>query len=133
MKFKRRIFVSLFWIFFGALLFVIGTLEAEDSFWSGMGTGFFVIGVMQVIKQIKYRTNAEYREKVDISEKDERTKFISGRAYAWSSYIYIITAAIATIGFKLAGYNELSLFSSVSICFIVLVYAVATLILNKKY
>ncbi len=133
MKYKRRIIVSVVWLVLGAALFFCSFFNVVDDFWSGMGAGLFAVGAVQLVKQIKYRTNEEYREKVDITEKDERIKFISGQAHAWAAYVYVIAAAVATIGFKLAGYDDLSLFASVSLCFMVLTYAVAFLILSKKY
>ncbi len=125
--------MSIFWIFFGALLFIIGTFDGEDPFWSGMGGGLIAVGIIQLIKQIKYRTDEKYREKVDITQSDERYKFLQGRAWALSGYIFVIVMAMATVGLKLAGYDEFATFSGIIICFMALLYAVIFHILEKKY
>ncbi len=133
MKYKRRIVASILWIIIGAVLFTLEVLGIGDPFWSGMGTALLVVGILQIIKYIRYFNNAEYREKVDISQNDERNKFISAQAHAWAAYVYVIASATATIGFKIAGYDELSLFASISLCFMIIAYAVAYIVLSKKY
>ncbi len=133
MKYKRRIFVSIFWILLGAGLLGCALFGVIDDFWSGMGGGLLAVGVLQLVKYIRYFKDTKYREEVDTAANDERNKFISGQAHAWAAYIYVIAAAIATVGFKMAGYDEISLFASVSLCFVVVVYAVAYFILSKKY
>ena len=62
MKYDRRMVLSIFWVLLGAALFICGTLEIVDSYWSGMGGGFLGVGIVQLIRHIRYRKNEEYRE-----------------------------------------------------------------------
>lgn len=133
MKTKIKFIFSIIWIIVGAVLFSLEFFDFTDTFWSGMGVGLLVIGIIQFIKQVRYSKNEEYRNEVDIEENDERNKFISGLAHAWTSYIYITVAAIATVVLELLGYDEFAVLFSISIAIMVIIYAVAFLILNKKY
>ena len=81
MKYRRRIFVSLFWILLGITLNLCSLSGIiRDDFWSAMGVSFLLIGVLQVIREIRYRSNEEYREKFDTEAKDERNRFIANKA-----------------------------------------------------
>jgi 16S rRNA (guanine(527)-N(7))-methyltransferase RsmG len=75
----------------------------------------------------------EYREKFDTESKDERNKFIANKAWAWAGYIFVLAAGCGTIVFKLLGREDLMMFCSVSVCFLMTAYWLCWLYLNKKY
>ncbi len=133
MKIEKRIYLSVFWVVIGIILIVCGILDIVDSFWSGMGGALIGVGVIRIVQFIKYRQNSEYREKVEIERNDERNKFIGGRAWAWAGYAYVMLNALGTIGFKIAGNDELSQFCGYSVCIIIVLYWVSFLILRRKY
>lgn len=124
---------AIFWLLLGTVLIGLNITGHGDEFLSGLGTGFVAVGAVQIYRRIRYIRDAEYRSKVDISNTDERLRFISLRAWAWTGYFYVLASAVCTIGFKLAGYDELSLFCSVSLCAVILFYLLMSAILNKKY
>ena len=68
-----------------------------DDYWCGMGGGLLGVGVFQVIRNVRYLNNPAYREKVNTTNNDERNKFLANKAWAWAGYLYVLTAAIATI------------------------------------
>ena len=82
MKYEKRIFISIFWIILGLILIVCGFTNTLDTFWQGMGFAFLIIGILQTIRQIKYRKDNLYRENFDTEMNDERNRFIAGRM-AW--------------------------------------------------
>lgn len=132
-KAMRRMILSIFWIVVGIVLNVLCYMKALDDFWSGFGVGAIAVGVLQLIRHIRYRTNEEYREKVNTEIDDERNKFLSTKAWAWTGYVFIICAAIATISLKVAGFDDYSFFCSMAICLMVLIYFVSYMILKRKY
>ncbi|MBQ4128295.1 MAG: hypothetical protein IJD68_00825 [Ruminococcus sp.] len=133
MKYSRRIIISIAVLIVGIALFVCSYAGLIDSFWSGFGVGFVIVGALQVVRQIKYRSNEEYKEKVDVALSDERNRFIANKAWAWAGYLFVFAGAIACVVFKILGYEELMMFSSFSICFIVIVYYISYAILKRKY
>ena len=133
MKYDRRMYLSLFWILVGAALFVCGAMEWIDSYWSGMGGGFLAVGILQLIRHIRYRKNEDYREKVDVSVSDERNRFLTGKAWAWAGYWYVLLAALGSIAFKLMGREDLTMFCSGSVCFMMVLYWLNYLWLSRKY
>ena len=133
MKEKLRFGLSIFWVLLGVVLCGLGVAEVIDSFWSGMGGGLIGVGLMQTIRHIRYRKDEEYREKVDTENRDERNKFISGRAWAWAGYCFVLIAAVGSVIAHVLGERELSLFASFSVCLILLLYWVCWLVLRKKY
>ncbi len=133
MKHIKPFAISVFYIIIGAVLICCGIAEIADSFWSGMGGALIAVGAIQLIRNIKFRTDEEYREKMETEAKDERNKFIAGRAWAWSGYAFVIIDAIGTIGFKIAGNDVLSQYCAYSVCLIMILYWISWLLLRKKY
>ena len=132
-KSTRRMIISIFWIVLGATLSVMSFMKLLDEFWQGFGVGLVLVGILQLVRHIRYRTNDDYKEKVDIQVNDERNKFLSNKAWAWTGYIFVICAAIATIAFKTTGKDELSMFCSMAMCLMLVFYWVSYIILKRKY
>lgn len=130
---NKRFIVSIVEIIIGVILIGCSVLGIIDEFWSSMGAAMLVVGVAFLIRQIKYKTNEEYREKYDVERSDERNRYLSGKAWAWAGYLFVMIAAVATIMLKLTGREELMLMASGSVCLIVLLYWVSYVILKRKY
>lgn len=138
MKMKNKknltvILISTGWIVLGVVLNVLYKLSVLDSFWSGLGGGLIAVGVLRIIRSVKYITDVKYKESVDIEVNDERNKFISGKAWAWSGYTFVITSAIATIVLMILGYKDYGYICSYAMCFMVLVYYISYMIIKRKY
>lgn len=137
MKPNRNIMIrwilSILYIAIGVTLIVCDCLQLVDEFWSGMGTAFAVIGVLQMIRLIRYKTNAIYKEATDIAVNDERNRFIGMKAWSWAGYLFVFIAAVATIVFELIGQETLMFAASGSVCLIITIYWISYLILRKKY
>ena len=130
---KERLIASIVEIIVGAALLICSIFELVDEFWSGMGTSLLVIGVIFLIRNIKYKTNEEYREKIDIESNDERNKYISLKAWAWAGYLFVMLGAVGAIVFKLMGKEELMMMASFSVCLIMVFYWISYIFLKKKY
>ena len=133
MKYDRRMYLSLFWILVGAALFVCGAMEWIDSYWSGMGGGFAGVGIAQLIRHIRYRKNDDYREKVDVETNDERNRFLTGKAWAWAGYLFVMVSGVATIALKVMGQDQWSLAASYALCLLLVLYWGSYLVLKRKY
>ena len=133
MKNNRRIIASVCWMVIGAALTGAGCAGWVDEFWSGMGTALFAVGVLQMIRWIRYRTDGAYKAKVDVETHDERNRFISGRAWAWAGYVYVLLGALACVGFRIAGSPEMSLAAGMSVCLMMVLYWISWLLLRRKY
>ena len=72
-----RFIVNILEILAGAALLVLGLTGVVDEFWEGMGTALIVVGMLMFIRQIRYRTNAEFKKELDVKEKAERYRFIA--------------------------------------------------------
>ena len=130
---NRRLLLSIAWVVIGIVLFVLSFMEVLDSFWSGLGGGLIAVGILQIIRHIRYRTNAEYKEKVDIEVNDERNKFLSSKAWAWTGYIFVLCCAVASIVYRVMGENELGSLCTTGLCLMVVIYFIAYMILKRKY
>ena len=128
-----RFFLSFFWIALGGVLCVCHASGLIEEYWSGMGVAFIVVGILQVIRQIRYRTNEEYREKFDTASKDERNRFIANKAWAWAGYLFVMIAAVGSIVFKLMGREDLMMMASGGVCLIMLLYWGSWMVLKRKY
>ena len=130
---KERFIASILEIIVGAALLICSMFELVDEFWSGMGTSLLIIGIIFLIRNIKYKTNEEYREKIDIESNDERNKYISLKAWAWAGYLFVMLGAVGVIVFKLIGKEDLMMMASLSVCLIMVFYWISYTFLKKKY
>jgi len=128
-----RFLLSVFWIVLGAVLCVCNGLGLIEDYWFSMGFAFIVVGILQVIRHIRYRTNEEYREKFDTESKDERNRFIANKAWAWAGYLFVMVAAVSSIVFKLLDREDLMMLASGSVCLMILLYWGSYMVLKKKY
>lgn len=130
---KKKLVVSIIEVIIGIVLVVASFMGKADEFWSGMGTSLLLIGIIFFVRAIKYNKNDEYREKVDIEVNDERNKYLKLKSWAWAGYLFVISGAIVTIGFKLAGREDLMMMASGSICYIMVLFWISYTFLKKKY
>ena len=137
MKPYRRIIVQwilpILYVIIGATLGICGELGKVDQFWNGLGAALVVVGVLRLIRQIRYNTNTAYKEKTDTDIQDERNRFIRNKAWAWAGYLFIIICAIGTIIFKLLGQDLLCMASGGAVCLMLVLFWVSFFILKKKY
>ena len=131
---NRKLAMSIFWVVLGAVLMGLSLAGVlENNYYSGMGSALFVVGILQIGRNLKYRKDDDYREKIDTEFKDERNAFLRMKSWSWAGYCTILAEAVGVVVAQLAGQRTISLVLSYSVCFIILVYWVAYLILKRKY
>ena len=130
---KKRFITSIIEIIVGISLIIGTMLGVVDEFWCGMGTTFLIIGILFLLRAIKYKTNDEYREKWDIEVNDERNKYLKLKSWAWAGYLFVLTGGVGTIAFKLIGREDLMMMASSSVCYIMVLFGVSYVALRKKY
>ena len=133
MKCNKRFIASIIEIAIGLVLLLLRFFDVIDDFWSGMGTALIVVGVLQLIRHIRYKTNETYKAAVDVELNDERNKFLSMKAWSWAGYLFVMIAAVAAIVLKICGLDEYVFFASGSVCLIMILYWVSYMIVRKKY
>ncbi len=133
MKYEKRIYLSLFWIVLGLALIIcrlIGVLQSD--IWQGLGFGWLACGIVQTLRQFRYRTDKDYREKFDIELIDERNRYIATKAWSWAGYGFVLIAGIASIVFLIFRQQLIAQITCYSICLIVFLYWISYLCLKKK-
>ena len=133
MKGNKRFLANIVEIIIGVILSLLGFNGILDSYWSGMGTALIVVGVLMLVRQLRYKTNTEYREKMDVEVNDERNKYLRRLAWSWSGYLFVMFGAVASIVFRILGMNQYSQFSAYCVCLIMVLYWISYLVLQKKY
>ena len=133
MKTNKRFIASIAEIAVGIILFICNLAGIIDDYWSGMGTALIIVGVLQLIRQIKYRTNEAYREAVDVEVNDERNKYLSMKAWSWAGYWFVMIGAVASVVLKILGQDELVPVAAGSVCLVMVLYWLSYLHLKKKY
>ena len=131
---NKRLILSIFWIVLGAVLIILCMTEKLDSsVYSGLGGGFIGVGIMQVYRNLKYRSNEEYREKIDVASNDERNRYIRMKAWSWTGYITIMALCIAAIVIVyIIGNREMGQPLFMTVCFMLVVYWVSYLVISRK-
>ena len=133
MKYGKKIYLSIFWMVLGGALIGCEAAGLLSEVWSGMGGGFLIIGAWQVYRQMKYRNNEEYREKVDIALQDERNNFIRGKAWAWAGYLFVIISAVGSLILRFVGKSELADLTACFMGLLVFLYWGSYMMLSRKY
>ena len=130
---NKRLALSIFWLVLGLVLVVLSTAEVlNDSIYAGMGAALAVVGGLQLGRHIKYRRDPEYREKIDIEAGDERYKSSRLQSWAWTGYLFILVAAVVSVVAYFMGQVVVQQTLCYSICFMLVVYWIANVILNRK-
>ena len=89
MKKNKRLISNVLEIAIGIVLAVCGYAGIIDEYWSGMGTALVIVGVLMLVRQIRYRTDETYKENVDVEVNDERNQYLRIKAWAWAGYLFV--------------------------------------------
>ena len=130
---NKRIVTYVVYILIGVTLCGLGFAEVVDEFWSGMGSGLLVVGVLRLVRMYRFRKDENYREMVEIAATDERNCFIRNKAWAWAGYLFILLACSSMIILKIAGQELLSMAASWAVCIMLVLYWGSYVVLRKKY
>ena len=131
---NRRLALSIFWLVTGVALTVLSILEVLDSaYWSGMGGGLTAGGALQIARNLRYRRNPQYREKIDTEAGDERNRFLRMKSWSWTGYIVMLVEAVGVVVAMVLRQETVRTVLSSSVCLILVVYWVSYLVLSRKY
>ena len=129
---KKRV-ISIIYVIIGVVLIALAFAGKVDEFWNGMGFALAVVGLLQLLRQHRFNKNEAYREKMEIEVNDERNHFIRNKAWAWAGYIFILVMAAAVIVLKIIGRDMLSTAAAFTVCFMLILYWGAYMVLKRKY
>ena len=131
---NKRLVLSIFWIVLGITLMILSIAEVlDDCVYSGMGGALTAVGALQLMRNLKYRRDPEYREKIDTELSDERNRFLQMKSWSWAGYIAVMVQAAASVAAYFMGQRTVQLVLWYSICLLVLAYWVSWMILSRKY
>ena len=133
MKATKRMIANIVEIILGVILTILGYTGILDSYWSGMGTALIFVGIIFLFRTFRYKTNTEYKEKVDVEVNDERNKYLRMMAWSWTGYFFVLIAAFASIIFRILGYNQYSMMAGYAVCLLITLYWISFLILRRKH
>lgn len=133
MRTKMKMYLSIVWIVLGIALFVLSLVEVADSFWSGMGGGLIAVGTLQLLRFRRMQTDPEYRENREVEASDERNQFLAGKAWQLAGTLFIITVGIGVIVLRILGQVLLSQAATYVLCWLLVLYWIAWLVVRKKY
>ena len=133
MKANKRMIANIVEIVVGVILTILGYTGVVDSYWSGMGTALIFVGIIFLFRTFRYKTNMEYKEKVDVEVNDERNKYLRMMAWSWTGYFFVLIAAFASIIFRILGYDQYSMMAGYAVCLLITLYWISFLILRRKH
>ena len=131
---NKRLALSIFWVVLGIVLLALSTAGILDSsMYGGMGGALIAVGILQCMRNLRYRKDAGYREKIDTEAGDERNRFLRMKSWAWTGYIVVMVQAAGSIIAFVRGQQLVQEVLWFSICLIVGVYWISYMILSRKY
>ena len=133
MKNSKKWIIYILTLIMGLIIIALSAGGKTDSaLWSGFGAGLTAVSIAKLIQIYKYRTDKEYREKVDIDARDERHRLLRMKAWSIAGYGFVLLASAATIVCMLTGKTDIINVLTTSICVIILIYLISYIILQKK-
>ena len=105
----------------------------KDEFWNSMGLAMVLIGILQMIRCIRYQKDKTFRETVDVSNNDERNKYLALKAWSWTGVLFVNISAVAIIILKIVGQEGYMMMISGSVCLMLILYWISYSLLQKKY
>ena len=130
---NKRLLLSVFWVILGAVLLIVAVTEKLDSRYAGMGGGLLVVGALQIARNLRYRRDPAYREKIDTEVSDERNRFLRMKSWSWAGYITVIAEGIAAVVAAVRGQETVQMVLSYSVCLLIGAYYISYLVLSRKY
>lgn len=133
MKVTKRMLLNAFWIVLGMVLVILCMKGRIDAMYSGFGGGLVGVGIVNLIRCLRYQSNSEYREKVDTEITDERNKYLRMKAWSWAGYLFVMVTAAAAVVCMVAGQSDYCRILGMMVCLMVLLYAASYMVLSRKY
>ncbi len=133
MKQNSRVIINIVWLVVGGILISLSFVGKVDEFWNGMGFALAGIGLIRLLRFYRLYNNKEYREKMEIEASDERNHFIRNKSWAWTGYLFVLTASIFAIIFKIMNQDLLSFVTSIAVWFMLILYWICHAVLKRKY
>ena len=131
---NKRLALSIFWMVLGIVLIILNMTDVLDqSIYSGMGSALTVVGFFQAMRNLRYRKDKDYREKIDTELGDERNSFLRMKSWAWTGYIVVLAEGIGVVIAMITGQELLCRVLSWSVCLIIGVYWITYMVLSRKY
>ena len=131
---NKRLALSAFWALLGATLLILSLTEVlEDTLYAGMGGALIAVGLLQILRNLKYRRDPAYREKVDVEANDERGSFLRMKSWSWAGYIVVLVEALGGVAAMILGNTVVQQVLLSSVCLIVFTYWAAYMVLSRKY
>ena len=131
---NKRLALSIFWMVLGIVLIILNMTDVLDqSIYSGMGSALTVVGFFQAMRNLRYRKDKDYREKIDTELGDERNSVLRMKSWAWTGYIVVLAEGIGVVIAMITGQELLCRVLSWSVCLIVGVYWITYMVLSRKY
>ena len=130
---RRKIVLNIFWIILGAVLLVLSMTETLNELYAGMGGGLIGVGIIQLIRGIRYNTDKDYRENYDTEAEDERSRFIRMKAWSWAGYIFVLAAGVVCLVCMIMGQTLYSQLAGCAVCLLIGLYCVSYMVLSRKY
>ena len=131
---NKRLFLSVFWVVLGAVLLILSvTGKLDSTLYAGMGGGLIAVGLLQIMRNLRYRRDPAYREKIDTEVSDERNRFLRMKSWSWAGYITVLAEAIAAVVAAVRGQETVQLVLSYSVCLLLAAYYISYLVLSRKY
>ena len=131
---NKRLFLSVFWVVLGAVLLILSvTGKLDSTLYAGMGGGLIAVGLLQIARNLRYRRDPAYREKIDTEVSDERNRFLRMKSWSWAGYITVIAEGIAAIVAAVKGQETVQMVLTYSVCLLIGAYYISYLVLSRKY
>ena len=131
---NKRLALSIFWVLLGIVLIGLSVKEILDnSIYAGMGGALIGVGILQIVRIVRYKRDVSYREKIDTEIEDERNKFLRMKSWSWTGYVVVVAEAIGSVIAMVMGQHQVQMILSYSVCLMLVVYWIAYLICSRKY
>lgn len=133
MRTNKNLFLNIFWIVLGSVLVVISTMGVIGNIYTGFGGGLVVVGIIQLIRAIRYKSDPKFKENIDIAIRDERNSYLRIKAWSWAGYLFVMISSAVTIICMVLSLEIYMQMASCAVCLMLILYWGSYCILCRKY
>ena len=133
MKLNARKVYSIICLVVGAVLVALAFAGKVDSFWNGAGSGLLAVSILNLLRIRRVAKDPEYRENMEIEEKDERNAFLRDRAWAWAGYAFVLITAVSALVLRACNLIMYSNAAAMAVGLMCVLFTICLAIVKRKY
>ena len=116
----------------GLFLGVLAYFSKVDEIWMSIGVAFVVCSIVRLVRYARMRKNPEYRERVEIAQKDERNIKIAEKSAALTFRTSLFILCVAELVLFAMNMADIAVCIGIVVCLLLFSYWISYLMYSRE-